>query len=834
MDLEPLRTKLIADTNQFTPQIQRARDEFGRFIKTTDGATQAMQRHTRGVESATKALRDAQKQAKDHVHSINDISRALNAQRNVYHTLKGAVVEAYEAASEGAKIMAAEQFFKNAGKSIGDYRKATNGMVSDAELMKKANLADSMGISEGAFKQLVMVAEASALKTGQSFDYMFNSIIVGSARSSRLLLDNLGIIVSVGTANDKWADANNRTVESMTAQEKQLAFIDEVMIKSHGTLVEYANTTDRTAESFAKFDANVQNLADSIKIGLTKAFASVLPDLNAQLSNILEMLRSEQWSDVGKYIGLRLLQGVALGISSGMSMLNPVQALLKAAGMDIDFSGMKYVAASLGQQADTTLANAKAVRGGAQKQSYIDANNQLNLIKQLTGTDWSQAIQNFVDLGSAGIDRLTDVAIKEFLRMQLEAGELGKAFGSWTKKALPEGAAGANKGRSTGIGVSDLHSANQAFDKWLAGVLEREFVSAGRMLVAPFVSELTNALSASTVETNRQTKRLAEIQKLLDEAALERAQEVAGRVQGATEAVLGGGGLLGPIMGAIAPALGSSITAALTAASMSTAVAGPLGGVLAGAAVVLVGLIDKLKPITNLLGAIVDGLSLLIQHGLGDLLATLEPLSPALRELLAAVGILVGSALRPFISMMAIGVGIVTAVVQAVSFLLVVLSPFIEAIFTVVGIFVTFGTALLGLVGGVEGVVGSMKTTLAVWGSIVLGAAIAFNNGFVAIARSWFGLKGFGKYLDYDDFQMGDDEAIEDNTDAVAENTRALRDFSREFRNLPQNYKVAGAIYNASAPGMGRASLGGAIRIGSGTGLSAEDISNMNGLRDRL
>lgn len=816
MDLEPLRTKLIADTNQFTPQIQRARDEFGRFIKTTDGATQAMQRHTRGVESATKALRDAQKQAKDHVHSINDISRALNAQRNVYHTLKGAVVDAYEAASEGAKIMAAEQFFKNAGKSIGDYRKATNGMVSDAELMKKANLADSMGIDEATFKKLVMVAEASALKTGQSFDHMFNSIIVGTARSSRLLLDNLGIIVSVKQANETYAKSVNKVVEELTAEEKQLAFVNEVAKQSQGTLDEYANTTDRTAESFSRFDANVQNLADTIKITLAEAFSKILPEISSALKSLRGMIEAEDWHALGSYMGFQVLRGLAYAFSK------------------VDPGGFFEKA----RAAFEAQANLIAYKSNTEQQAVDNFNKQEALtakqeIEGLTNESIPSLIARFEALGSTG-SAVLDTLVADLIRFNKAADNFLNIRNdpNFGKKAPSEPVT-----KPGGRGSKGKADKEYEFPQKLADVIARAMADLearwGLAVASPFTKDLTNALSLSATETNRQTKRLAEIQRLLDEAALERAQEIAGRVQGATESVLSGGGLLSPILGAIAPALGSSITAALSAAEMGTAAAGPLGGVLAGVAVVLVGLIDKLKPVTNLIGAIVDGLSLLIQHGLGDLLATLEPLSPALRELLAAVGILVGSALRPFISMMAIGVGIVTAVVQAVSFLLVVLSPFIEAIFTVVGIFVTFGTALIGLIGGVEGVVGGIKTTLAVWGSTVLGAAIAFNNAIVGIVQS-LGFKGFGKYLDYDDFQMGDDEAIEDNTDAVAENTRALRDFSREFRNLPQNYKVAGAIYNASAPGMGRASLGGAIRIGSGTGLSAEDISNMNGLRDRL
>jgi hypothetical protein len=826
VDLEPLRTKLIADTNQFTPQIQKARDEFGRFIKTTDSATQSMQRHTRGMEAAAKALRDAQKQAKDHVHSINDISRALNAQRNIYHTLKGAVVEAYEAAAEGAKIMAAEQFFRNAGKSIGEYRKATNGMVSDAELMKKANLADSMGIDEATFKKLVMVAEASALKTGQSFDYMFNSIIVGTARSSRLLLDNLGIIVSVGQANETYAEKVNKTVEALSAEEKQLAFIEEVARQSQGTLDEYAQATDRTAESFARFDATIANVVDGIKVGLAQAMAQVLPSFTDFFKNVSTFIQSQDWGALGKYIGLKLVSGLATTLGAGLGALkfwssNPSSGFANQIAKDADTA------------ATAVLLGTENAQGNKKTELEDQLQTLLRAARPNMGgmamADREEKLQFFANFSKKQIAQLQEMD-PHWAGLISQIQETARALGILPKAAeaiaavIPRPTGGLGGGSS--IDKPDLHSAEAAFDKWLTDILEKDFVAAGRNLAAVFTSELSDAFSYSGAELKRQRKRLVEIQELLDAMSLERAQEVAGRVQGATEAIAGGQGLFGPIMSAMAPALGSSITAALSAAGMGTAAAGPLGGVLAGLAVVVVGLIDKLKPVTNLLGAVVDGLSLLIQHGLGDLLATLEPLSPALRELLAAVGILVGSALRPFISMMAIGVGIVTAVVQAVSFLLVVLSPFVEAIITVVGIFVTFGTALLGLVGGIEGVMGTVRSTLAVWGATVLGAAIAFNNAVVGIAKG-FGLKGFGEYLSYDDFRMDDDESTEDNTEAIEANTRALRDFAREFRNLPANYKVGAAVYASEMPA-GRLTGGGTARLGY------EIPAMANNLRDRL
>ena len=72
-------------------------------------------------------------------------------------------------------------------------RDATKGTVSDLELMKRAVSASNLGLPIQNLASLFEFATKRAQDTGESVDYLVNSIVTGIGRKSPLILDNLGI-----------------------------------------------------------------------------------------------------------------------------------------------------------------------------------------------------------------------------------------------------------------------------------------------------------------------------------------------------------------------------------------------------------------------------------------------------------------------------------------------------------------------------------------------------------------------------------------------------------------------------------------------------------------
>jgi len=76
---------------------------------------------------------------------------------------------------------------------LNDLRKATRGTVSDIELMQAAVRAKNFKIPLEQLAGFFKFATNRAIETGESVDYLVQSIIDGIGRKSSLVLDNLGI-----------------------------------------------------------------------------------------------------------------------------------------------------------------------------------------------------------------------------------------------------------------------------------------------------------------------------------------------------------------------------------------------------------------------------------------------------------------------------------------------------------------------------------------------------------------------------------------------------------------------------------------------------------------
>lgn len=76
---------------------------------------------------------------------------------------------------------------------LDNLRKATHGTVNDIELMKAAVRAKDFRLPLDQLGKYLEFAQLKAQQTGQSVDYLTESIIMGLGRQSKQILDNLGI-----------------------------------------------------------------------------------------------------------------------------------------------------------------------------------------------------------------------------------------------------------------------------------------------------------------------------------------------------------------------------------------------------------------------------------------------------------------------------------------------------------------------------------------------------------------------------------------------------------------------------------------------------------------
>lgn len=107
----------------------------------------------------------------------------------------------------------------------------TNGVVGKFDLLESVNKATSFGIdlTGGRLEKLVGVASKAAATMGTDLKDAFESLVVGTARQSMMILDNLGVMVDVTKANEEYAASIGKSKDQLTDVEQKTALLNQVL-----------------------------------------------------------------------------------------------------------------------------------------------------------------------------------------------------------------------------------------------------------------------------------------------------------------------------------------------------------------------------------------------------------------------------------------------------------------------------------------------------------------------------------------------------------------------------------------------------------------------------
>jgi hypothetical protein len=178
------------------------------------------------------------------------------------------------------------QVGSSAKDMVANMRYASDNLVSDLDLMKSANKALALGIKKDDIPALLEVATARSKILGISASKAFEDITTGVARNSKMILDNLGIVVDLDKANKEYAATIGKTADGLTEAEKKQALLNSTLKESE-TLVramKYANEDMLTsAQKLGTFWENYKKtLGDDIVA--TAKFSSEISGLTGVIN----------------------------------------------------------------------------------------------------------------------------------------------------------------------------------------------------------------------------------------------------------------------------------------------------------------------------------------------------------------------------------------------------------------------------------------------------------------------------------------------------------------------------------------------------------------------
>lgn len=192
-------------------------------------------------------------------------------------------------AMDAAPLQGIEAAFRNLAETSGEsadkmlaaLQEGSAGMVAQRDLMQSYNLATQLvgdtfaNTLPEAMQYLTKVSAA----TGESMDYLMNSLVRGVGRASPLILDNLGIQVDLNEAYEEWAKVqgkalsttvdNSQAIQKLTgdigALEQEVALAEQAFHAENAELIHARNFWAEGSAELGRFETRVDRARSALE-----------------------------------------------------------------------------------------------------------------------------------------------------------------------------------------------------------------------------------------------------------------------------------------------------------------------------------------------------------------------------------------------------------------------------------------------------------------------------------------------------------------------------------------------------------------------------------------
>jgi hypothetical protein len=269
--------------------VVKAVDQASKTIRDTAGATDDLADSLRGLDSSSQSG----------IGAFTELYSKIGLLKEGFGAVAGTIREAFEMGKEGAAITQTAQSFDYLLQKVGaapglldKLRAASLNTVDDMTLMSSTTtlLAGAQGELAtnlaNATPELLEIAKAAQKLNPSLGDtrFLYESLALGIKRAQPDILDNLGLTIKIGEANQKYADELGKTVEELTASEKQQALLNATLDAGKVLMEQAGGNASAAGDAFARLDTATKNLADSLKTQFAPSLASAAEGLTLILT----------------------------------------------------------------------------------------------------------------------------------------------------------------------------------------------------------------------------------------------------------------------------------------------------------------------------------------------------------------------------------------------------------------------------------------------------------------------------------------------------------------------------------------------------------------------
>ena len=206
----------------------------------------------------------------------------------------------YELSKSGAQVgLLSSEFDKiavsggfNAVGALDKLREASRNTISDMSLLTSVNKAFTLGVTSDVDQlgSLLQIADARANRLGLSTQEAFDNIVTGIGRESRLILDNLGIIIDIDKATADYAQTVGKTADELSDLERKQAIIAQITADSTDLIKNLGGAANENLGAFEQLETSITNLSTKFGELLAAANAGTLSEFVGVFQSLEETI----------------------------------------------------------------------------------------------------------------------------------------------------------------------------------------------------------------------------------------------------------------------------------------------------------------------------------------------------------------------------------------------------------------------------------------------------------------------------------------------------------------------------------------------------------------
>jgi hypothetical protein len=261
-------------------------------IKSLDRASKDLTKAQKKLSNTTETLNNVQKRTRKSTRILGGSFAVIRSKMLLFNFAMGlGVRQLGKFATTASKVENMERAFKtlsgevdHSQESLNKLKEATDGTMSEFDLFQQANNAMILGVSKNSDEMAEMfdIAQRLGRALGKDTASSVESLITGIGRQSRLMLDNIGIIVKSDEAYESYAKKLNISVDQLTDAEKKQAFLTATMESARAKVKDIGDEIDTNQDVYDNLGRATEELSvatgkllEPTLIKTSKAFTSL-------------------------------------------------------------------------------------------------------------------------------------------------------------------------------------------------------------------------------------------------------------------------------------------------------------------------------------------------------------------------------------------------------------------------------------------------------------------------------------------------------------------------------------------------------------------------------